>query len=403
MSKITKQKKIGLVPGFKSAGIVSGIKASGAKDLTLIVSDVPAIAAGVFTKNRVLAPSVIYNKRRLAKVEKFKAVIVNSGNANACTGPQGMEDCKTICDSLAKELAINANQTLIASTGIIGVPLPTPKITSAIPKLANSLSDKGWNQAAQGIMTTDLVSKMAEVRYKEGKKEIVLAGIAKGSGMIHPNMATMLGFAFTNANIDKKVLKKALQLATDASFNSITVDGECSTNDCVLVLANGLAGNSKINGNGASYKNFVAALTDLCQTLAQKIVRDGEGATKFVTIAVTGSRSLKEARKAGMRIATSNLVKTALFGEDPNWGRIVCAVGDSGVSLNPEKISVAIEGQMLAQAGVPVQFPKKKVDRLMKKKEIQIDVDLGVGAESAKVWTCDFSYDYVKINAEYTT
>jgi glutamate N-acetyltransferase / amino-acid N-acetyltransferase len=403
MSKITKQKKIGLVPGFKAAGVVSGIKPSGAKDLTLIVSDVPAIAAGVFTKNRVQSPSVIYNKRRLAKVEKFKAVIVNSGNANACTGPQGMEDCKTICGSLAKELDIKANQTLIASTGIIGVPLPTRKITGAIPKLANSLSDKGWNQAAQGIMTTDLVSKMAEVRYKDGKKEIVLAGIAKGSGMIHPNMATMLGFAFTNANIDKKTLKKALQLATDASFNSITVDGECSTNDCVLVLANGLAGNSKINGNGASYKIFVAALTDLCQTLAQKIVRDGEGATKFVTIAVTGSRSLKEARKAGMRIATSNLVKTALFGEDPNWGRIVCAVGDSGVSLNPEKVSVAIEGQTLAKAGVPVRFPKKKVDNLMKKKEIQIEVDLGVGTQYAKVWTCDFSYDYVKINAEYTT
>lgn len=403
MSKITKQKKIGLVPGFKAAGVISGIKPSGAKDLTLVVSDVPAIAAGVFTKNRVQSPSVIYNKRRLAKVEKFKAVIVNSGNANACTGPQGMEDCKTICGRLAKELDMKANQTLIASTGIIGVPLPTPKITGAIPKLANSLSEKGWNQAAQGIMTTDLVSKMAEVRYKEGKKEIVLAGIAKGSGMIHPNMATMLGFAFTNANIDKRTLKKALQLATDASFNSITVDGECSTNDCVLVLANGLAGNSKINGSGASFKNFVAALTDLCQTLAQKIVRDGEGATKFVTIAVSGSRSLKEARKAGMRIATSNLVKTALFGEDPNWGRIVCAVGDSGVSLNPEKVSVAIEGQTLAQAGVPVQFPKKKVDRLMKKKEIKIEVDLGVGKENAKVWTCDFSYDYVKINAEYTS
>ncbi len=403
MSKITKQKKIGLVPGFKATGIVSGIKPSGAKDLTLVVSDVPAIAAGVFTKNRVQSPSVIYNKRRLAKVEKFKAVIVNSGNANACTGPQGMEDCKTICGGVAKELDIKASQTLIASTGIIGVPLPTPKIISAIPKLVKALSDKGWRPAAQGIMTTDLVSKMAEVRYKEGKKEIVLAGIAKGSGMIHPNMATMLGFVFTNANIDKKTLKKALQLATDASFNSITVDGECSTNDCVLALANGLAGNSKINGKGSSFKNFLAALTDICQTLAQKIVRDGEGATKFVTITVSGSRSLKEARKAGMRIATSNLVKTALFGEDPNWGRIVCAVGDSGVSLNPEKVSVAIEGQTLAQAGVPIQFPKKKVDNLMKKKEIQIEVDLGVGTESAKVWTCDFSYDYVKINAEYTT
>lgn len=403
MSRITKQKKIGFVPGFKAAGVVSGIKPSGAKDLTLVVSDVPAIAAGVFTKNRVQSPSVIYNKRRLAKVEKFKAIIVNSGNANACTGPQGMEDCKTICGSLAKELDIKVNQTLIASTGIIGVSLPTPKITDAIPKLVNSLSNKGWNQAAQGIMTTDLVSKMAEVRYKEGNKEIVLAGIAKGSGMIHPNMATMLGFVFTNANIDKKTLKKALSLATDASFNSITVDGECSTNDCVLVLANGLASNPRIYDNGTSYKNFLAALTDLCQTLAQKIVRDGEGATKFVTIAVTGSRSLKEARKAGMRIATSNLVKTALFGEDPNWGRIVCAVGDSGVSLNPEKVSVAIEGQTLAQAGVPVPFPKKKVDSLMKKKEIQIEVDLGVGTESAKVWTCDFSYDYVKINAEYTT
>lgn len=403
MSKITRQKRIGLVPGFKAAGIVSGIKASGAKDLTLVVSDAPAITAGVFTKNRVQSPSVIYNKRRLAKVEKFKAVIVNSGNANACTGPQGMEDCKIICGRVAKELDIKVSQTLIASTGIIGIPLPTPKITKAIPKLVSSLSDKGWAQAAQGIMTTDLASKMAEVRYKEGKREIVLAGIAKGSGMIHPNMATMLGFVFTNANIDKKILKKALQLATDASFNSITVDGECSTNDCVLVLANGLAGNSKIDGKGSSYNNFLAALTDLCQTLAQKIVRDGEGATKFVTIAVNGSRSLKEARKAGMRIANSNLVKTALFGEDPNWGRIVCAVGDSGVSLNPEKVSVAIEGQTLAREGVPVQFSKKKVDSLMKKKEIQIEVDLGVGTESAKVWTCDFSYDYVKINAEYTT
>jgi glutamate N-acetyltransferase / amino-acid N-acetyltransferase len=403
MSKITKQKKIGLVPGFKAAGVVSGIKPSGAKDLTLIVSDTPAIAAGVFTKNRVQAPSVIYNKRRLARGETFKAVIINSGNANACTGPQGMEDCRVVCGTLAKELGIKASETFIASTGIIGVPLPTPKITAAIPGLTNGLSVKGWSQAAQGIMTTDLVPKMAEVHYKEGKKEIVLAGIAKGSGMIHPNMATMLGFVFTNANIDKASLKKALTLATDASFNSITVDGECSTNDCVLALANGLARNSKINGKGTSFKSFVAALTDLCQTLAQKIVRDGEGATKFVSIVVKSARSLKEARKAGMRIANSNLVKTALFGEDPNWGRIVCAVGDAGVSLNPEKVSVAIEGQILAQAGIPVPFNKKKVDKLMKKKEIQIEVDLGVGIETAKVWTCDFSYDYVKINAEYTT
>ena len=323
-----------MIPGFKATGIISGVKSSKTKDLTLVVSDVPAIGAGVFTKNRVQSPSVIYNKRRLAKGEKFKAVIVNSGNANSCTGPQGMEDCKTICGSLAKELSIEVSQTLIASTGIIGVPLPINKITTSVPKLVRSLSDKGWSRAAKGIMTTDLVSKMAEVRYKEGNKEVVLAGIAKGSGMIHPNMATMLGFVFTNANIDKKTLKKALRLATDASFNSITVDGDCSTNDCVLALANGLAGNPSINGNGSSYKNFFIALTDLCQVLAQKIVRDGEGATKFVTIAIKGSRSLREARKAGMRIATSNLVKTALFGQDPNWGRIFCAVGNSGVLIS---------------------------------------------------------------------
>jgi glutamate N-acetyltransferase/amino-acid N-acetyltransferase len=403
MLKIVKSKKIGSVPGFKAAGIVSGVKDSGAKDLSLVISEAPAVAAGVFTKNRVQSPGVVYSKQRLARGKTFKAIIVNSGNANACTGPQGFEDCQTICESLANELEIHPQETLIASTGIIGVPLPADKIVNSIPCLKKDLSDNGWSRAAQGIMTTDLVSKFAEVRYKEGQKEIVLAGMAKGSGMINPNMATMLGFVFTNANIDKRSLKSALKIATDASFNSITVDGECSTNDCVLVLANGLANNSKITGSGSAFSDFVTALTDLCKTLSQKIVRDGEGATKFVSIVVKGSHSVKEARKAGMRIANSNLVKTALFGEDPNWGRIVCAVGDSGARMNPEKLSVAIEGQPLAQNGVPVQYSKKKVDRLMKKKEIQIEVNLGVGTQSAEVWTCDFSYDYVKINAEYTT
>ena len=399
-----KIKKTFSVPGFTLSGIECGIKNKGLKDLALLMSEVPAEAAGVFTQNQVVAASVTYDQKIISASRKVRAVLVNSGNANACTGKQGMKDCHEVAGALAKDQNILKDDVLLASTGVIGVPLPKKNIISAIPKLTKELSAEGWGDAANAILTTDLASKTASVSYKSGGQTIVIGGVAKGSGMIHPNMATMLAFLATNISIPSKTLQRSLKKAVDLTFNKITVDGDTSTNDMTLCLANGLADNPPIKLNSKEFSAFEEALTLVCKDLAMKIVRDGEGATKFVTVQVYGAKTSAAAEQVAKTIANSKLVKTALFGADPNWGRIIAAVGNAGVPIQPEKINITLNKIPLIRSGSPVtgKFLSSLADS-MKKKEILINVNLNMGEGDSEVFTCDLSYDYIKINAEYTT
>ena len=388
------------VPGFVAGGMACGLKKQRLKDLTLIVSETPAVAAGMFTQNQMVSPTVPISQQALKHSKTCRAIIANSGNANAFTGPQGVKDCKAVVAATAKALDVKVQEVLTASTGVISVPLAVKKITTAIPKLVNHISPKGWGTAAEGIMTTDLVSKTCAVQYGN----IVVGGIAKGSGMIQPDMATMLAFLATNIRIGKATLKKALKEAVDPTFNAITVDGETSTNDMVLIMANGTAGNPAVKPGTKAWRDFVAALTHVCKTLAFKIVEDGEGATKFVTFKVSGAKSKAQAEKVGKRLANSLLVKTALFGEDPNWGRIIAAVGSAGVPINPGKLSIALNGVTLVTNGAQVKgLSLTALRKKMKSKYIEIEIGLGMGRAYAETYTCDLSYDYVRINAEYTT
>jgi glutamate N-acetyltransferase/amino-acid N-acetyltransferase len=392
------------VPGFKAVGLSCGIKAKKIKDLALFISDGPATAAGVFTKNRIVSPGVTWSRRAL-KSGSCRAIVVNSGNANTVVGPKGMKDCDEITKKIAEELSIPQKEVLIASTGVIGVPLPSEKIIKAAPQLVNKLgrTAKHWTDAAEAIMTTDLVSKSDRIQYTFQGKRISIGGVTKGSGMIHPDMATMLGFLYTDATIDSKTLKMALIEAADRSFNRITVDGDNSTNDCVIVLANGEAKNSTIKPNTPGYREFVKALTTISKNLASKIILDGEGATKFVTVRVQGGKSRKQAYLIANSVATSSLVKTALFGEDPNWGRIFCAVGNAGAPFDPDKVDILLNKNLLVKNGNPTNLSPQKLVKAMRQHEINITIDLHGGKEWEEVLTCDFSYDYVKINAEYTT
>ena len=388
------------VPGFVAGSWACGLKKKGVPDLTLIVSETPAVAAGVFTLNRVVSPTVTLSRQTLKSAKTIRAIVVNSGNANACTGPQGMKDCQSITATVGRVLDTSAKEILIASTGIIGVPLPVEKIERGIPKLVKTLAAQGWSSAAKGILTTDLVAKTSCVSF--GK--VVIGGIAKGSGMIQPNMATMLAFITSNIAIDKRTLQKALKTAVDRTFNRITVDGETSTNDMVLLLANGQAKNPPVKTGSKAYHDFVSALTQVCKTLAFKIVEDGEGATKFVTVQVSGARTSQQGEQVGRSVANSKLVQTALFGRDPNWGRIICAVGYAGVPLQPEKIDIAINGMKLVKNGAPVKgLSTSKLKQVMQKKEITLQIHLHAGKARAEVYGCDLSYNYVRINAEYTT
>ena len=397
--KLKELKKL-QVPGFLAGGMSCGLKKKAIKDLTLIVSEVPATAAGMFTQNQMVSPTVSISQKALKASKTIRAIIANSGNANAFTGPQGVKDCQTVVAATAKALDIPVGEVLTASTGVISVPLAANKIEEGIPKLVNLLSPKGWDQAAEGIMTTDLESKTCAVQYGD----IVIGGISKGSGMIQPNMATMLAFLATNVKIDKRTLQKALKAAVDPTFNCITVDGETSTNDMILLLANGKADNAPVKSGSQAYKDFVTALTYVCKTLAFKIVEDGEGATKFVTFKVNGTKTVKQAQQIGKRLANSLLVKTALFGEDPNWGRIISAVGSAGVPIKPEKLEVVLNGIPLVKKGEHVKgVSASALQKTMKKKEIEIVIDLHMGKAYAETYTCDLSYDYVRINAEYTT
>jgi glutamate N-acetyltransferase / amino-acid N-acetyltransferase len=385
--------------GFRAAGIHCGIKRE-KPDLALLVSEAAASAAGVFTTNKVKAAPVRYTQRAIADGHA-QAIVVNSGNANACTGEQGLTNAGEMAELAAEVLGMDPALVLVASTGVIGAPLPMDAIRSGIPRAAHALSPDGA-AAASAILTTDKFPKTAAIRFEVDGVEIAIGGMAKGAGMIHPNMATTLCFLTTDASVPPAVLRGALQRAVAESFNSITVDGDTSTNDTVLLLANGRAGGAPIT-NGDALARFTAGLTLVAGELARMVVRDGEGATKLVEISVEGAASQIEARQAAMTVANSLLVKTALHGGEPNWGRILAALGRSGVEMHEDTTDVSFGDLAIVAGGVAVPGVWDAAAAKLEEKEIAIRIGLGVGGGSAKVWTSDLSEEYVRINGSYTS
>src|SRR3989304_832612 len=393
------------VPGFKAAGIACGIKKNGSKDLALIYSETPAVTAGMFTKNKIKAAPVLLDMQMIKK-GLCQAVIINSGNANACTGKKGMAAALKTASLLEKKVGIENGLAMVSSTGVIGELLPIMNgLEKGIPKLGNVLSVNGWSDSAEAIMTTDAFPKVAIEKGKIGGKEITILGIAKGAGMICPNMATMLAFIATNAAIERRTLQSALKKAVDKSFKCITVDGDTSTNDTVLILANGKAGNREVRSQESGvrskdYKTFCNMLERVCLKLAHMIVRDGEGATKFLEIKVKGAKTKMDAKQTAMTIANSLLVKTAFFGEDANWGRIMAAIGRAGIDVKSDRISIYFDNIPVVKKGNGVGRDKE-VSKIIKKRDICLTIDLGLGKTEKTVWASDLSYNYVKINASY--
>lgn len=389
--------------GFKAAGVKAGIKKNGKEDVSLIFSTVDAVWAGRFTTNKFPAAPVLVSKGAMQKVSG-RAVILNAGCANACTGEQGLNDAKNTARQTASLLDISPDEVVVASTGVIGVPLPMEKLSAGIRQAAAELSEYGGEKASQAILTTDTFVKNCGFIEEIGGIPVRFGGMAKGAGMICPNMATCLAVITTDAAVTPDVLQKALTEAVEVSFNRITVDGDMSTNDMLVVLANGMAGNPQVNKlSGPEYEAFAATLKAAALNLAKKVARDGEGATKFIEIEVQGAVDEMDAKKAGMAIANSPLVKTAFFGQDPNWGRILCAAGYSGAELAPDKTTLSIGGVQIVEAGMGAGLNEKALRQAMAEREIKVVINLGVGNASTTVYTCDMSYEYVKINGEYTT
>ncbi|BCA53687.1 Arginine biosynthesis bifunctional protein ArgJ [Nitrospira sp. KM1] len=387
--------------GFRAGGIHCGIKKAGALDLALIVSERSGPIAGVFTQNRVVAAPVLLDRLHL-KHGIGRAIIVNSGNANACTGRQGMDAARATAAAAARALKISTHEVFVGSTGVIGRALPVDKLLRAVPSLAAATSLGGGILAARAIMTTDVHPKYTAKQARINGRPVTVGGMAKGSGMIHPHMATMLGYVTTDAAITRSALKKALMVATNESFNCISVDGDTSTNDTVLCLSNGMAGNSQIREGTVGYRQFVRLLIDVCQILALSICRDGEGVTKVVKISVHEAKTAAQARLVAQTIGTSNLVKTALFGEDANWGRIMAAIGRSGVPVDPSHISISFGGVPMVRKGAGLGLAaERRIAKVFRQKEFTIDVGLGQGQHRSHLWTTDLSFDYVRINASY--
>ena len=388
--------------GFKAAGVKAGIKKSGNLDVAVIYTEREAAVAGVFTQNAVAAAPVFASKKVVA-TGTAHAIAANAGCANACTGAQGGKDARAMQEITAAALGCTPEDVLVASTGVIGVNLPMDKMEAGLKAAVAALSADGSANAGNAIITTDTYSKSCATEVTLGGKQVRFGAIAKGSGMIQPNMATMLAFITTDAAIDGKLLQKALSEVVEISFNMISIDGDMSTNDMAVVLANGAAGNAKITAEGADYEAFKATLAEICKGLSQRIASDGEGATKFLTVHVTGTKSFADAKTIAMSVAKSPLVKTAFFGEDPNWGRVICAVGYAGVPMNPETTVVKFGGIPVYAHGVGADYDEAMLKKVMSEHDIVIDIDMGMGTQEATVWTCDFSYEYVKINGEYHT
>lgn len=402
--KIIKDMTITDVPYFKASGVSSGIKKNGNKDLCVIYSEKDSIAAAVFTTNKVKAAPVILNMKHIQS-NSIRAIVANSGNANACTGKQGHMDAIVMAELAASLLNIPSDSVLVASTGVIGVPLPMQYVEPGIRNACKNLSYGGGKDAVRAIMTTDTYEKSVTVEFELEGKRVLLSGIAKGSGMIHPNMATMLGFITTDANISKDMLQEALSESVRKTYNMISVDGDTSTNDMVIILANGAADNKLIETGDESFDAFKEALDLLNTELAKKIVRDGEGATKLIQCTVSNAISYDDACVLSKSVIGSNLTKAAFFGNDANWGRILCALGYSGGNFSTDKVDVFFESKagciQLVADGEPLQFCEKTASAIMAEEYVTIKVDLKEGEYSATAWGCDLTYDYVKINGSY--
>ena len=388
--------------GFTAAGVKAGIKKSGNLDVAVIYTKTQAVVAGTFTQNKVAAAPVYVSKEVVA-TGTAHAIVANAGCANACTGQQGLDDAHKMAQIAADELGVNADNVIVGSTGVIGVNLPMDKLEAGIKDAVANLSADGSDNAGRAIITTDTHSKSVTCEFELSGKTVRMGAIAKGSGMIRPNMAKMLCYITTDIAIDQALLQKAVSGCVEKSFNMISVDGDMSTNDMVIVLANGEANNAKITEENADYQIFFDKLMMLCTELAKQIAADGEGASKFLTINVKGAKSFADAKTVGMAIANSPLVKTAFFGEDPNWGRVICAVGYSGADMVPEKTVVKFGGITIFANGTGATYDEKALAHVMKEKDIVIDIELNMGQEDATVWSCDLSYEYVKINGEYHT
>ncbi|MGJ5675905.1 MAG: bifunctional ornithine acetyltransferase/N-acetylglutamate synthase [Nostochopsis sp.] len=398
--------------GFRASGIKAGLKPSGLPDLALIVSDVEAIAAGVFTTSQVKAACVDYCRQHLQAKHNARAILCNAGQANAATGEQGWLDALDSAMAIAQALNLRSDSILLASTGVIGQRIPMDKLKAGIPQLVTALSDTGSDAAAGAIITTDLVPKSIALETTISDRPVRIGGIAKGSGMIHPNMATMLAFVTCDAAVSPHLWQQMLSRAADRSFNSITVDGDTSTNDSLIGLANGESRTPAITEMGYEAEKLEAMLTAVCQHLAKAIARDGEGATCLVEVQVSGAQDEQAARQIAKTIAGSSLVKSAVFGRDPNWGRIAAAAGRAGVPFEQENLRIQLGNFLMMSNGQPLAFDRKAASEYLQKaaaaaylKEdtVLISVSIGNGHGSGKAWGCDLSYDYVKINAEYTT
>jgi len=390
------------VPGFLANGIHVGIKTNKNMDLSLIYSTKPANAAGVFTTNCFKAAPVMLSMERV-KTGTAQAIITNSGNANAATGDEGYENALTMARDAAKCLQIDENLVLVASTGIIGHDLPIGKIRSGMEKLVRGLTPDGIVRAEEGIMTTDKFPKTAYCRETIGGKEISICGIAKGAGMIQPNMATMLTYTMTDAAIETECLRKAFKYAADRSFNAITVDGCMSTNDTALILANGMAGNKPIKGGTKAYRQFCDALIRVTAPLATSIVRDGEGATKVIEVVIEDAASVSEAKKIAYAVANANLVKAAFFGGDPNWGRIISAAGSIGIPLPVNHVQLYFEDILIFDDGKGLTGKETRLQEIMARDQIRIKLKLGRGRKTWRIFASDLTFEYVKINSHYHT
>jgi len=389
------------VPGFLGSAVSAGLKKNGRLDLSLIFSQKEAVAAGVFTTNKVKAAPVLLTQERIRKCF-LRAVIANTGYANACTGSRGLNDAIQTADIVAKGLGIHPEETVVASTGVIGAYLPFNLIKVAIPKLIKNLSPNGLKSVAEALMTTDSFPKMSYFEGNAGGHPYHLLGIAKGAGMIMPNMATMLSFLLTDINIDSQTLWPIFRSAAECTFNRITVDGETSTNDMALIMANGIAGNKRLNRS--AIREFERGLTDVMGELAYMIAKDGEGATKVIIIEVHGAATKDDANTAARAVGNSNLVKTAVFGHDPNWGRIMAALGRSGISMEENKVQIWIDGVKIVEGGVmTTEKEERRAAEKMKNEQLTIAIHLNQGRWKDRITTCDLTYDYIRINADYRT
>lgn len=393
--------------GFQAAATAAGIKYKNRTDMAMIVSEVPAVSAGTFTRNVVKAAPVLWDKQAVEQEKYARAVIINAGIANACTGAEGMEYCKETARTAERVMGIPAGQVLVASTGVIGMQLPMEKLVSGIENMAPKLSGtiESGQEAACAIMTTDTKFKEAAVTFEVEGRTVTLGGMCKGSGMIHPNMCTMLGFVTTDLAISKELLAEALREDVKDTYNMISVDGDTSTNDTVILLANGMAGNTEITKKDENYQKFVEALHLVNTTLAKKMAGDGEGATALFETKVIHALTKEDARTLAKSVICSSLTKAAIFGHDANWGRILCALGYSGAEFDPEKMELFFQsksGQIqIYKDGVAADYSEEEAAKILSEEEVTVLVDMKMGEEEAAAWGCDLTYDYVKINADY--